>query len=441
MRKVNTIVKIICSIMLVSFFAFYNSEAVKASNYRDTSSVDLNYRTHVQKIGWQDYVTSGIMAGTEGKALRLEAIQINVVGDKDLGIRYKTHVQKIGWQNWVNNNAVSGTSGKALRLEGIRIELTGTDAYKYDIYYKTHVQKIGWQGWVKNGDLSGTTGKALRLEGIRIKIVPKGEKDRDIEKDNLLAKFKESNSNKINDEIFDDFNSDGNYEMFIETLNPNNNVRKLWFVTKDKVTKIDECGQGIAFKLNDTYFGTTRLIHYECEGVTGYLESYFYVDGDNVKNCLSYYGYQMTQDNYCKDNEYEVTTRSYYKWGHNRTYFLYWNDEEKEFEQYGTKEISQSNFFNLNGAEDAINSVYEDVYSRGFSNCSIVGYYYMKNNIVILKAEYNTGYEDDNSYEYYIFNYTSSGLQLNEDYWGESVACDEEDYFKDMPYIYPTSTT
>ena len=139
-----------------------------------SSDVSVCYCTHVQNVGWQDWVFDGEMAGTEGQALRLEGMMINVQSDLDLGVKYKTHVQNIGWQDWVYDGQMSGTSGQALRLEGMMIELTGSDAADYDIYYRVHVQDIGWMGWVKNGEMAGTEGQSKRLEGMQIKIVPKG---------------------------------------------------------------------------------------------------------------------------------------------------------------------------------------------------------------------------------------------------------------------------
>ena len=59
----------------------------------------VTYRVHVQKDGWkQGWVKNGKSAGTTGEAKRLEAIQIKVEGDKNLGIEYKTHIQSIGWE-------------------------------------------------------------------------------------------------------------------------------------------------------------------------------------------------------------------------------------------------------------------------------------------------------------------------------------------------------
>jgi hypothetical protein len=135
----------------------------------------IEYRTHVQNVGWQSIMADGAVSGTEGQSLRLEAIEINTITTNyNLGVKYKTHVQNIGWQNFVEDGALSGTEGQSLRLEAIEIELTGTDAELFDVYYQVHAQNVGWMGWAKNGQQAGTAGYGYRLEGIRIEVVPKG---------------------------------------------------------------------------------------------------------------------------------------------------------------------------------------------------------------------------------------------------------------------------
>ena len=136
--------------------------------------VGVRYRTHVQNFGWQEFVADGAVSGTANQALRLEAINIEIIGGANLGITYTAHVQNIGWQDYVSDGAMSGTTDKALRLEAIRIALTGSDAVNYDIYYRAHVQNYGWLDWAKNGRSAGTEGFGLRLEAINIIIVPKG---------------------------------------------------------------------------------------------------------------------------------------------------------------------------------------------------------------------------------------------------------------------------
>jgi uncharacterized protein YjdB len=90
-------------------------------------------------------------------------------------IQYRTHVQNIGWQNgWTNEGNVSGTTGRSLRLEAIQIRLTGASASQYDIYYRVHVQNIGWTDWASNGASCGSAGYSYRMEAIQIVLVKKG---------------------------------------------------------------------------------------------------------------------------------------------------------------------------------------------------------------------------------------------------------------------------
>ena len=115
--------------------------------------ISVYYKTHVQNVGWQNYVRNGAMSGTEGQSLRLEGIQIYLDNlPVSGGVEYCTHVQNIGWQNYVSNNQMSGTEGQSLRLEAIKIRLTGEFANQYDIYYRVHCQNIGWMGWAKNNE-------------------------------------------------------------------------------------------------------------------------------------------------------------------------------------------------------------------------------------------------------------------------------------------------
>nr|MCR5616114.1 InlB B-repeat-containing protein [Saccharofermentans sp.] len=180
----------------------------------------LQYRVHVQNIGWMDWVNAGQPAGTEGMALRIEAIELRLTGElaqyysveycvhiedygdmqgwvKDgalagttgeskrieeikirivprgtgtMSVKYRVHVQDYGWEkSYATNGAMSGTSGESKRLEGIEIFLSGTQ-YCGGIKFKTHVQDYGWQDWSYDGEMSGTQGESKRLEGICIEL-------------------------------------------------------------------------------------------------------------------------------------------------------------------------------------------------------------------------------------------------------------------------------
>ena len=163
----------IALIMLVCMVPYINVHA--ATN--DNSGL-VNYRTHVQSYGWQEWKADGQSAGTSGEAKRLECIEIKL-GDTGYagGITYRTHVQSYGWLDWITNGQMSGTFGMAKRLEGIEISLYGDVSEYYDVYYRVHVQSYGWQDWVSNGQMAGTSGEAKRLEAIEIKLVKKEKKN------------------------------------------------------------------------------------------------------------------------------------------------------------------------------------------------------------------------------------------------------------------------
>lgn len=148
---------------------------VEQSQYQDAAvSPSVVYSTHVQNVGWQGEVSDGAVAGTTGRSLRIEALQLHITGDSNLGVTYQAHVQDYGWMNPVADGAVAGTTGKSKRVEALKINLTGADAANYDIYYCTHVQNYGWLNWVKDGEMSGSSGLAYRIEALAIQIVPKG---------------------------------------------------------------------------------------------------------------------------------------------------------------------------------------------------------------------------------------------------------------------------
>ncbi|MDY0208313.1 MAG: hypothetical protein RBR82_17060, partial [Pseudomonas sp.] len=153
------------------------TETAEAGPADDTQVDGVTYQTHIQNEGWaQGWVSDGEMSGSEGKGLRLEALEVKIDGTNlpaGLGITYRTHIENEGWaQGWVVDGALSGSQGKGLRLEGVEIKLTGEAAANYSVIYRTHIENEGWaQGWVADGAMSGSEGKGLRLEGIEIKIL------------------------------------------------------------------------------------------------------------------------------------------------------------------------------------------------------------------------------------------------------------------------------
>ena len=115
----------------------------------DTVSLfTLSGSAHVQDIGnvaaSQDE-TGLLKLGTEGQSKRLEEITINFTNNSGIGgsLEYRVHVQDIGWMDWVAAGGAAGTEGQSKRLEGIEIKLTGALADTYAVEYSAHIQDYG----------------------------------------------------------------------------------------------------------------------------------------------------------------------------------------------------------------------------------------------------------------------------------------------------------
>ncbi len=131
---------------------------------------------HVQRKGTLEPSTGvGEVVGTTGSSLRLESLRLSLFGQQlPGGIEYRAHVQRIGWQGWVADGALAGTQGKSRRVEAFQMRLTGRMAECYDVYYRVHAQRYGWMAWAKNGASAGTQGRSLRVEAVQVVVVRKG---------------------------------------------------------------------------------------------------------------------------------------------------------------------------------------------------------------------------------------------------------------------------
>lgn len=136
-------------------------ETAKLKYY--TPEPDFKYRGHIQGLGWQNWVTWGQTAGTTGKSLRMEAIQI----DAPFEVRAKAHIQNIGWQDYgiINKNTIIGTTGQSKRLECLCL--------KGNFKYRVHIEKNGWTPWTNADGICtlGTVGQRLRIEAIQIELI------------------------------------------------------------------------------------------------------------------------------------------------------------------------------------------------------------------------------------------------------------------------------
>ena len=82
--------------------------------------------------------------------------------------------QNIGWQEFRSNGMIAGTIGRNKQMEAIEIQLTGEMEKEYDIYYRVHIADYGWLDWAKNGASAGSEGMSKRIETMEIRIVQKG---------------------------------------------------------------------------------------------------------------------------------------------------------------------------------------------------------------------------------------------------------------------------
>ena len=192
----------------------------------------LQYRAHVSNVGWMPWVTGGVTAGTTGRGLPVESLQLRLVKKADAVFppggptttttttapvtttttpitvttttapvptttapvitttapvtttttttttpppavsavpSYSAHVATIGWMATVTNDAIAGTTGRALAMEALRLQILKT-GITGDISYRGHVAGIGWQPYVTSSTYIGTTGQSRRLEAMQITL-------------------------------------------------------------------------------------------------------------------------------------------------------------------------------------------------------------------------------------------------------------------------------
>ncbi len=149
----------------------------------DVGAIPVTGKAHVQRDGDKNGTPTpnGVVLGTTGQSKRIEAMSLKLGTDtKELGIEYRSHVQGIGWESgWAANGAASGTTGQSKRLEAMQLRLTGSQANDYEVFYRVHAQTYGWLGWTKNGEPAGTAGQSKRLEAIEVCVLPKGKTPQD----------------------------------------------------------------------------------------------------------------------------------------------------------------------------------------------------------------------------------------------------------------------
>jgi len=179
------------------------------------SLVDVVYRSAVQGLGWMKPVFGGELSGTTEQEKRLEAMMIEVVGDKDLEVEYSLLCETKGWMTSSKNGEMNGTEGESLRAEAIRIWLTGAHAEKYEIYYRVHVEDYGWLGWAKNGEEAGTLNLFRRIEAIQIILVEAGKAIQD----DFYGIKCDTSERMITQELLERQEADRRFQETVELIN------------------------------------------------------------------------------------------------------------------------------------------------------------------------------------------------------------------------------
>ena len=124
---------------------------------------EIQYKAHIQDIGWTEWKTTGEIIGTEGQDKRIEAIILQ--GKNGLDLSYRVHIEDIGWTNWVGNGQEAGTTGQSKRIEAIEIKSNKI------LEVQEHIQNVGWMPTSKGTNIRiGTEGKSLRIEAFKMYI-------------------------------------------------------------------------------------------------------------------------------------------------------------------------------------------------------------------------------------------------------------------------------
>lgn len=144
-----------------------NNIVIPASNItRSSNEFAIEYRSHIEDIGWTNYSQMGEITGTTGLNKRLEALQFRYKGQiipiQDFKVR--SHVTCMGWLPWVVIGDITGTTGLARQIEAVQVSVSSD----YNVYYRAHVWRLGWLPYVFNNEIAGTTQQDRRMEAFQL---------------------------------------------------------------------------------------------------------------------------------------------------------------------------------------------------------------------------------------------------------------------------------
>ncbi len=138
-----------------------------------SDQVGIDYRSHVQSIGWMKTISNGSTSGTTNIDKRLEGFTASVVNNQWLQVSYSALVSGSGWQEYVSESDLAGTTGQNGSIEAVRFELKGNMAKYFNIIYRVYASDTGWIGWSVNGNPNGSEGFDHSVEAMEVMIIPK----------------------------------------------------------------------------------------------------------------------------------------------------------------------------------------------------------------------------------------------------------------------------
>lgn len=85
----------------------------------------LSGSAHVQNIGWMNFdrIDPNTEFGTSGKSLRVESINLKLNNCPGYKLQYRAHIQNVGWTGWIDEGKNAGTTGRSLRLEAVQFRI------------------------------------------------------------------------------------------------------------------------------------------------------------------------------------------------------------------------------------------------------------------------------------------------------------------------------
>lgn len=150
-------------------------EAINVSlNNTSGTTGSLRYSVYVQGEGWQEYKTEGNDAGIINKALKIEAIKMELTGDlaSSYFVEYSVVYEKGGSaQGFVSDGAVAGTIGESKKIESIKIRIVPVSQGTPAVNYRVHSESSGWgTKWAKDGVVAGAAGKGKQIDSIELTL-------------------------------------------------------------------------------------------------------------------------------------------------------------------------------------------------------------------------------------------------------------------------------